>query len=305
MYLPDFINCQTDHPWEICLCLYNAGTNYGTDYRIYDASFTNITTGYLGSYFNSQLDAVEFGIDRAVLTSHGWNGTSPLQFQIFTTKDAAPASSCPTGSKIADAIPDADRGCQGPSGAGVLHGAVSSTATPGVVYFASIAHGNQSVNRANDIGAHIYDSQANTGITGGTGFLRTLDTHEIFHVPLNIHPSGTLTIAAKWASRPAGPADPQDGPSFLARVAQFVDADQSTRPGSLIGGVLSEHIMPYFEGPVNQASLAFTDTLNQVYYGVRASDAKVMHVPERVIRSQSTNLSPLTGLTFADIAGSP
>ena len=39
------------------------------------------------------------------------------------------------------------------------------TDSPGVVYYASIAHGNQSVNRAGDIGAHIYDSQANTGIT--------------------------------------------------------------------------------------------------------------------------------------------
>lgn len=304
VFLPDFVNAQTDHPWEVCVCLYNAGTTYGTDYRIYDASFNNITSGYLGAYFNSQLDAVEFGIDRAVLTSHGWNGSTPLQFQVFTTKDNAPASSCPSGSKIADAIPDADRACLGASGAGVLHGAVSSAAQAGVVYFASIAHGNQSVNRANDIGSHIYDSQGNTGITGGTGFLRTLDTHEIFGVPLNIHPSGTLTIAAKWAARPGGASDPQDGPSFLARVAQFVDNDQSVRPGSLIGGVLSEHIMPYFEGPVNQASLAFTDSLNQVAYGVSAASAKVMHVPERVIRSQSTSLSPLTGLTFTDIAGS-
>ena len=41
------------------MCLYNAGTTYGTDYRIYDASFNNITTGYLGSYFNSQLDAAK------------------------------------------------------------------------------------------------------------------------------------------------------------------------------------------------------------------------------------------------------
>ena len=179
----------------------------------------------------------------------------------------------------------------------MLNGGTSSTAQAGVVYYASIAHGNQSVNKAGDIGAHIYDPQANTGIGGGTGFLRTLDSHEIFGVPLNIHPSGTLTIACDWARTAGGASDPQDGPSFLARVRDFVDADQASRPGSLIGGVLAEHIMPYFEGPVNAASLALTDSLNQVVYGVSAAQAKVMHVPERVIRSQDTGLSPLDGRT--------
>jgi hypothetical protein len=124
-------------------------------------------------------------------------------------------------------------------------------------------------------------------------------------VPINLHPSGTLTIACQWARTAGGASDPQDGPSFLARLRDFVDADQSSRPGSLIGGVLAEHILPYFEGPVNAASLALTDSLNQVVYGVSAADAKVMHVPERVIRSQDTGLSPLDGRTFADIAASP
>ena len=63
--------------------------------------------------------------------------------------------------------------------------------------------------------------------------------------------------------------------------------------------------MPYFEGPVNAASLALTDSLNQVVYGVSAADAKVMHTPERVIRSQDTGLAPLDGRTFEDIAASP
>jgi hypothetical protein len=187
----------------------------------------------------------------------------------------------------------------------MLNGGTSSTAQAGVVHYASIAHGNQSVNQAGDIGAHIYDPPANTGIGGGTGFLRTLDTHEIFGVPLNVHPSGTLTVACNWARRPGGAAHAQDGPGFLARVRDFVDADQAVRPGSLIGGVLAEHIMPYFEGPVNAASLVVTDSLNQVVYGVSAADAKVMHVPERVIRSQSTGLAPLDGHTFEDIAASP
>ena len=140
---------------------------------------------------------------------------------------------------------------------------------------------------------------------GGTGFLRTLDTHRIFGVPLNIHPSGTLTVACNWAHTPGGVADPQDGPNFIAEVRLFVDANQADRPGSLIGGVFAEHIMPYFEGAVNAASLALTDSLNQSAYGVSAAAAKVMHVPERVMRSINTGLSPLDGHTFADIAASP
>ncbi len=305
VWLPDNINAQTDHPWELALCLYQSGTTYGTDYRIYDQGWNNITSGYLGSYWNSQLDAVEFGIDRQLLVNAGWNGSSPLQFQVYSARDNAPNSGCsfnsPYGSKIADAFLDSDRGCSD----GVLNGAISSTDSPGVAYYASIAHGNQSVNRAADIGAHIYDTQANTGITGGTGFQRTLDTHGMFHVPLNIHPSGTLTTACLWAAKPGGASDPQDGPSFVARIRQFVDSDQSQTPGSLVGGVYAEHIMPYFEGAVNAAALAFTDTLNQIAYGVSAAQAKVMHVPERVIRSTSTGFSPLSGHTFADIAAGP
>lgn len=300
-WMPDFTNVQADHAWELCVCVYQSGTTSGSDYRVYDSGFNTVSAGYTGAYFNSQLDAVEFGIDRQALVNAGWNGSSPMYFTVFTTKDGAGTSGCTSGSKVADTFIDSDRGCSD----GVINGAIASNGTAGVVWYASIAHGNQSVNRAGDIGAHIYDSQANTGIPGGTGFQRTLDTHEMFRVPLNIHPSGTLTSACLWAAKSGGASDPQDGPSFVARIRSFVDADQSSTPGSLVGGVFAEHILPYFEGDVNAAAIAFTDTLNQLAYGVRAADARVMHTPERVIRSTNTGLSPLTGHTFADIAAGP
>jgi hypothetical protein len=302
-WLPDFLDVQTDTPWEACLAIYQSGTTLGSSYNLWDENFNVLSGGYAGSYFNSQLDAVEFGIQRAKLAALGWDGTSVLRFQVFTTKDNT-ETSCSGGgrsSDITDSIVDDDRGCSD----GVLNGTISSSDGAGLVTYASIAHGNQSVNRAGDIGAHIYDPQSNTGISGGTGFLRTLDTHEIFKVPLNIHPSGTLTIACNWATRPTGAADPQDGPAFLARIREFVDADQSTSPGSLIGGVLAEHIMPYFEGDVNAASIAATDSLNREVYGRTAAEVEVMHTPERVIRSQSTGYAPLDGQTFEDIAASP
>lgn len=301
-FLPDFLDCSTDRPWELVACVYRSGTAEGSDYQLYNSSFTAVP-GYLGSYWNSQLDAVEFGVTRQALINAGWNGSSVLTFQVFTTRDST-ETNCSGGgasSDLTDAFVDADRGCAD----GVLNGGITSNATAGYVWYASIAHGNQSVNQADDIGAHIYDSQAATGIGGGTGFLRTLDTHQIFGVPINLHPSGTLTVACNWATRPAGASDPQDGPAFLQAIRAFVDGDQSDRPGSLIGGVFAEHIMPYYEGAVNAASLALADSVNRAVYGVTAAAAQVMHVPERVIRSQSTNLSPLDGHTFEDIAASP
>lgn len=303
VWMPDFLDVQTDRPWELCLAIYQSGTVQGTHYNLSNASFGAVPGAYLGSHFDSSIDAVEFGITRQALLDAGWDGVSPFSMQAFTAQDFT-ESNCTGGgrsSDITDAFEDDDRGCSD----GVLNGGTLSNATAGVVHYASIAHGNQSVNQADDIGSHIHDSAANTGISGGTGFLRTLDTHEIFNVPLNIHASGSLVIAAQWARRPAGAADPQDGPAFLARIREFVDADMSRTPGALIGGVLAEHIMPYFEGPVNARSIAMRDTLMQVVFGISAAEAKVMHTPERVIRSYSTGLSPLDGHTFEDIAASP
>jgi hypothetical protein len=303
VFMPDFLDVTTDSPWEACLAVYRDGNTHGSSWKLFDTSFNTPNGDYTGAYFHSQLDAVEFGIRRGMLTNLGWNGSSPIRFQVFTTKDNAETNCAGGGasSDIADAIVDDDRGCSD----GVLNGGTMSTDQAGHVWYASIAHGNQSVNQADDIGAHIYDPQSNTNIHGGTGFLRTLDTHRIFRAPLNIHPSGTLTIACNWATRPGGASDPQDGPSFLAEIREFVDADQSSKPGSLIGGVLAEHIMPYFEGPANAASIALAESLNRVVYGVSAAEAPVMHVPERVIRSQSTGLAPLDGHTFEDIVASP
>uniref|UniRef100_A0A832MKB8 FlgD/Vpr Ig-like domain-containing protein n=1 Tax=Eiseniibacteriota bacterium TaxID=2212470 RepID=A0A832MKB8_UNCEI len=302
-WMPDFLDVQTDRPWELCLGVYSTGTVSGVHYRLYDQSFGTITNAYLGAWFNSQLDAVEFGIKKQALLDAGWDGVAPFTLQVFTARDGS-ESNCSGGgrsSDIADAVEDDDRGCSD----GTLHGGTASNATAGLVYYASIAHGNQSVNQADDIGAHIYEGPASTGIAGGTGFLRTLDTHEIFRVPLNIHPSGSLVVAVNWAKRPGGAADPQDGPSFLARIREFVDADQTQTPGSLIGGVFAEHIMPYFEGPVNAASIALKDSVMREVFGVSAAEARVMHTPERVIRSLSTGLAPLDGHTFEDIAASP
>jgi len=299
-WLPDYLDVRTDHPWEICLALYAAGDVAGTTYNVYDSGYgTGWNAWFGGSSWRADLDAVEMKVPRSLLTAAGWNGTSAVAFQVATAKDFAEGSCAGGGasSDLADAIVDDDRGC----GDGSLDGAIMSDATAGRVQYASVAHGNQSLNRASDLRVHVYDPPGSTGISGGTGFVRTLDTHRIFGVPLNIHASGTLLSGLQWSPAPGGASDPSDGPSLLAEIGRFADADQQDRPGALIGGVFAEHILPYFEGAANAASFAVADSLHARMFGLAPSSLKVMHVPERVIRSLPTGLSPLDGFTFADI----
>ncbi|MGC8742095.1 MAG: hypothetical protein ACP5UB_11660 [Candidatus Sumerlaeaceae bacterium] len=303
-WLPDWTDVQVDpaHEWELCIALYDS-----TNFNLYKGDFSSLpASNFLGAYYNSELDSVEFGIKKAALYAAGWDGTSPLYFTVVTTKDGTnngageictggngPGCGDTSKSDVADAFKDKDRGFSD----GVINGVIASTDTTGRAKYASIAHGNQSVNKVSDITWHIYDPSN----TYKTGFVRTLDTHEIFKVPLNIHLSGSLITAALWAAQPGGASDPSDGPSFIARIKRLIDPTQTSVPLSLIGGVEAEHIMPYFEGAVNQMSMARFEEKCQAVFGVGAAQMKIMHTPERVIRSYPTGYSPLNGFTFADI----
>jgi hypothetical protein len=303
-WMPDYMDVQVDpaHQWQLCVALYDS-----TNFSLYKGDWTKLDgSNFVGAYYNSQLDAVEFGIRKAALYAAGWNGTNTLYFTVATTKDGTNNGAgeiCTSGygpgcgdtskSDVADCFKDKDRGFSD----GVINGVIASTDTAGRAKYASIAHGNQSVNKASDINWHIYDPSNSYK----TGFVRTLDTHEIFRVPLNIHMSGSLITAALWAAQPDGASDPSDGPSFIARIKRLIDPNQTPVPCSLIGGVEAEHIMPYFEGTVNQTSMARFEEKCQQVFGLGAAQMKVMHVPERVIRSYSTGFSPLNGFTFSDI----
>jgi hypothetical protein len=121
-----------------------------------------------------------------------------------------------------------------------------------------------------------------------------------------MHLSGSLITACLWAETPKSNAIEirQDGPLFLQRIRNMIDASQTSTPSSLIGGVYSEHIMPYFEGETNRVSMDLFEELSLEVFGVGAADMKVMHIPERVVRSQAipSPPGPLTGMTYADIA---
>ncbi len=301
-WFPDYMDCRTDSPWELCLALYADGDVAGSTYNLYDTGYGTGWNGQFGgSYWSTDLDAVEMALPLSLLSAAGWDGVSPLRFQAATTKDFAEGECSGGGasSDLVDAFVDDDRGCSD----GSLDGAVLEGQTAGSVPYATIAHGNQSLNRADELRIHVYDTEAVTGIPGGTGFIRTLDTHRIFDVPLNVHASGTLLSALAWSAAPTGASDPSDGPALLAEIAAFADADQNDRPGALIGGVFAEAIMPYFEGDANLSSMAVADSLHAAMFGPGhlPADMRVMHTPERVIRSLSTGLSPLDGHGFEDI----
>jgi len=287
---PDSVRCNVDpsHPWDIAVKVYD------TVYRfVEDSSGATLTTNF-PTYWRSDLDAVEFSIPRSLLTGKGWNGSSPVYFQVAAGKDFS--------NQVADAIGNFTPAT--PTANGSLTGAIASTNTAGRAKYAIIAHANQSVAPQSGTQGHIYTDRSDLIPSLHPGFIRLLDSAEMFNTPVNLHISGTLMMSFLWAKQnPAETGYPdRDGPTFMQRCKDFV----TTGPGSLIGGVLAEHIMPYFEGDVNRKSIEQNSQLIEHYFGLTEDDMKVMHVPERVIRSQTNHAhvsasGPLTGKTFEDI----
>lgn len=275
---PNGISGSAAVQWDIAICVYDAAGNS----TVQDSSGADLgTTAYLGEYFRSDLDGMECGIQQSLLTSAGWDGSSPLSIEVITARDMT--------TTLADSS-----------------GAFSSgTPLNNRAKYAAILHANQSLNKADGIGSHIHHENISGNLD--TGFRRALETHEMFNFPANYHLSGTLLAAMQWAVTPKSTQNEilQDGPTFIQYLKEFVDADQNDgKPGALVGGVFAEHIMPYFEGNCNKVTIdLFTDVMSN-YFGLLPADIDVMHVPERVIRSTTTGYTPLDGRTFEDIEAS-
>lgn len=293
--LPSWLQTSWDLAWDACIAVYD-----NVNFSLFDSSFNNFASDYLGSYWHGDLDSVEFGIKRSFLIARGWNGSSVLNLQAVTAKDNSNLS----GSDVIDVASGSLVRDQG-NGRGKITGTITGSASTGRAKYAIIAHANQSVAPRSGTQGHIFRNRSDIDLY--PGFIRLLDSAEMFNTPINLHISGTLMMSFLWADQ--NPADSdypdRDGPTFMARCRDFV----TTGPGSLIGGVLAEHIMPYFEGQVNQKSIEQNSQLIEHYFGLTEEDMKVMHVPERVIRSQTNhpNVSasgPLDGKTFEEIENS-
>ncbi len=298
--LPDNVETVTDHPWEVVVAVYDSQYK-----NLYDTSGPISLTNYLGSYWRSDLDGVEFGIKRSVLTNRGWDGVSPFHLQAYTCKDNPNGVSgeIANGSDLVDSIGTLIRN----AGTGRLEGGVLSSAGTGRAKYAVIAHANQSVATKGGTQGHIFTDRSDIGFY--PGFIRLIDSAEMLNVPMNLHISGTLLMSFQWATQnPVEAGYPnRDGPTFLNRVKKFVTPGQG--PGSLVGGVLAEHIMPYFEGEVNRKSIAQNTELVQNLFGLGVDDMKVMHIPERVFHTNTNSpyvnpAGPIKGKPFEDIVAS-
>ena len=184
----------------------------------------------------------------------------------------------------------------------MLTGAVASDSTSGRAKYAAIAHANQSLSTKGNTQGHIYTDRSDINLH--PGFIRTIESHEMLNVPLNMHLSGSLLTSLQWATQdPSDPGYPdRDGPTFIQRLKSFVDSGT----GSIIGGVYAEHIMPYFEGEVNRASIKAFNELAENMFDVTTNDMRVMHIPERVFHTNTNApyVSPtgaLKGKPFEDI----
>jgi hypothetical protein len=266
-WLPDWVKGQTGLGWDLAVTVRD-----GQRARLLNAAWGDESAGFRGAAFRSDLDAVELAVDLATLRAVGWDGQRPLRFQAYTVRDGH--------DQVADAFAEGDLSD------GRLDAVIPEDRLGGTAKYSVILHGNQAVQPQRWLHDLIESPQTLTPSGRPTGYRRALDSHALLRAPVNIHVSGTLAATIEWAV-----------PSFNDRIRGFLDGHDETGQGALMGGVLAEHIMPYFENTlsaqgasgVNGSSARLNDMLLDRLYG-RGGRA-VFWIPERVVR----------GATFADV----
>lgn len=164
---------------------------------------------------------------------------------------------------------------------------------------AVIAHANQPV--TGDNGRHLQGNLTEGGVISGLHLL--LDTHQSLGFPVNLHLGGGLLASLSWLRQnPQEPSYPrQDGKHFLGRLKNAVAEGW----GEIIGGVMAEHIMPYFEGQFNTRSMRAYADVAKGTLSLPPEAMTVMHIPERVMHADASwrlaGKGPYSGNPFADI----
>ena len=301
--LPDEIDGRTAMKWEAVAAVYdsqngvlyvdgNPNVNTLTEAdSLSAAGVAAASGGFKGAYFNSELDAVEFAIDRAALVAAGWNGIAAnLNFQVISTKDGT----C--------------NGCvSGKPGAGDIGGRIDTCDTirntwlcsdywrdQDYIYLnpiltqwvgrnadndlgksakiAMLAHGNQAI-QPGSVMHNIVDNGQ------GAGYQRAIRIHGIYQVPLNLHITPTLAMALEWAAiKTNGPAF-RSGPALNAQIRELV----ATNVIALMASTYSDHILPYFTSAFTSNNVArASEVLNRIY-GANINSNSVFWPPERVL----------------------
>ena len=248
--LPDDVDTLTEMKWEAVVACYQTDnglvfidTNPSVNSTTVNQQLSgangvvvrdqNVPDGFGRAYFNHELDAVEFSISRQALIDAGWNGSSKLNYQVFTTRDGTN-----------------NTGAGGP-GAGDIGGRndIRDTVTDDWLaedYWSAQANISSNGRLYNWIGADgngLYPDQRKAAkmifLTHGhqpvlpaaetqrlinsgfaTGYHRAIDAHEAFDRPLSLHLTPTLATAIQWAAvDPAANKPWRDGPAFNQRLA--------------------------------------------------------------------------------------
>lgn len=323
--LPDDVDITTDMGWEVCVAAYK--TNEGRVYvdtnpavnsvsvneNLFGANGVvgrdqNTINGFVASFYDSTLDAMEFSISRQALLDAGWNGSSKLRYQVFTTRDG-------TGNN--------------PVGAGNLGGRndIRDTITDDWVaedYWQEQPYVRQNEKLKTWIEADVeglYPAQRKSAklvllthtaqplLSGGevqkminsgfgTGFHRLLDAHEAYGKKATLHFTPTLASGIQWAKADPALGKPwRDGPAFNQRIASLA-ADGTL---ALLGTTFSDHIIGYFDDAFNNDNVALaTQTMDAIYDATPS--AEVFWNPERVADDQILDkISAMGfGFTFVD-----
>ena len=302
--LPDDVDTLTDMRWEIVAAVYDSAngrvhvdgnplqnTSTLTDDLSSLGGVTARADYFLGAYFNAELDAVEFAIDRQALVDVGYVGDpSVLNFQVFTTKDgtcntcgeagAAGGGDIGGRSDIRDTIYNdylaedsysAQAGLQGVGS--VLRSWIRGDNRPNRAQFAKIVHGNQAIQP----GGVVQDLVNNDA---GAGYYRVLDAHEALDIPLTLHITPTLASALQWASvDPAAGKPWRDGPALNARIAAMA----ATGTVAIMASTFSDHMLPYFTASFLSNNVALATEFLETIYGVDLTTNSVFWPPERLL----------------------
>ncbi len=310
--LPDEVDILTNMKWEAVIACYqsDAGrvyidTNPGVNSTTVNQALAgangvisrdqNAPNGFGRAYFNHELDAVEFSISRAALTAAGWNGSSKLNFQVFTTRDGTGNSSTNGNpgpgdlggrNDIRDTITDdwlADEYWSAQSNIitnGRLYnwiGADGSGLYPDQRKSAKLmllAHGHQPLLPGAET-----QRLLNSGFS--TGYHRPVAAHLAFAQPLTLHITPTLASALQWAAADPAAGKPwRDGPTFNTSIADALGEGLF----ELTGSTVADHKLAYFSNAFNADNTAAAATLLTRIYGT-APSSRTLWNPGRVADS--------------------
>ena len=297
--LPDDVDTLTDMRWEVVVAVYDAasgmvytdmtpGQNTSTFSEDLFSYGGVVSKGeyFLGAYYNHELDAVEFAIDRQALLDVNWNGNpATLNFQVFTTKDGTMNNPVGAGdlggrSDIRDSIYNdyiAEDYWEAQGGLGgdksVLRSWIPGDNAPSRAKVAMLIHGNQALQPGSTIQTLI-----NNG--AGAGYHRPLAAHEVFRQPLNLHITPTLASAIEWASVDTNASMPWlDGPALNAWIAELA----ASNIVYLLASTFSDHMLPYFTPEFNRDNETLARQYLETIYGVTLTTNSVFWTPERLL----------------------